>query len=640
MAYIKKYLDSSSKQIKDKLSHSDFAGQNIMAAILQNLPNEAELTKIEYEGPRIALYSTNPTYLLKNAQTVSNMVNTIKKRIVVRIDESLRQPEKEATETIKKTLSHEMEITNILYDPALGEATVFVEKPSKYKTDEIPADIRLAEEIGWRVEIKKTPNTYTAIEAINRILKKTMSQRIRFHKEVGEKIFRSKLNDLVEANLVTLGGFGETGRSSILLSTHESRIMLDCGLNLSSEEPVKRFPRFDILGFNLDELDAIVLSHAHLDHTGFLPMLFKFGFDGPIYCSDPTLPLMYILQSEYLRNLKSDAQFSVRDIEQVVVHTFPLPFDIVTDISPDVKLTLCNAGHILGSALLHLHIGNGDHNLLYTGDMRYARNEHLENAVWNFPRVETIVIEGTYGDKEAFPRREVTNNQLIDEVNETISKGGTVLFPVPSVGLTQELMLIIKSYMQAGRLNKAKMLVERIIWDAASIYEIFPEYLSRELGKRVLSIEDKPFRDEFVFVDSVTLGEDPTIIFSPSSMLIGGPSVNYLEQISDNPLNKVILTAFQAAGTPGRLLRDGGREISVCGKDLKIKCQVQTVEGFSPHCDHGQTIAYVSKIRHKLRRILVNQGEKSSIHSLASSLNRSFKLPAQHPAIQESIRLV
>lgn len=610
-----------------------------MAAILKNLPNEAELTKIEYEGPRLALYSTNPTYLFKNPQTVSNMVNLIKKRIVVRIDESLRQPEHEAAEVIKRNLSEEIGVESIFFDPALGEATVFADKPSMLRTQEVPIEISLAGEIGWKLNIKKAPNTFTTLEAINSILKNTVSQRVRFLKEIGEKIFRTKLSDLVEANLMTLGGFGETGRSSILLSTHESRILLDCGLNMSSKESIRKFPRLDTLGFNLNELDGIVLSHAHLDHTGFLPTLFKFGFEGPIYCSDPTLPLMYILQTEYLRSVGSDTPFSGKDIEQVVIHTCPLSFDTVTDISPDIKLTLCNAGHILGSALVHLHIGNGDHNLLYAGDLRYAKGEQLDNAVWNFPRVETIVIESIYGDKDTFPRHEVADNLLIAEVNDTVSKGGSVLLPVPTIGLAQELMLSIKRHIQASRINATKILVERAISEACSIYEIFPEYLSREFSKKILNLE-KPFQDEFVFVDSVILDKTPAIIFSPSSMLVGGPSVSYLEQISDNPMNKIILTGFQADGTPGRLLQDGGLEIPLCGKVIKIKCQVQTIEGLSTHSDHGQTLAYVGKLRHKLRRILVNQGEKSSAHALASSLNRNFKILTQHPTVQESIRLV
>jgi predicted metal-dependent RNase len=351
---------------------------------------------------------------------------------------------------------------------------------------------------------------------------------------------------------------------------------------------------------------------------------------------------MYMLQSEYLKNIGTAAPYSLRDIEQVVVHTIPLSFGIVTDISPDVKLMLSNAGHILGSGLIHLHIGNGDHNLLYTGDLKFGKTYLLENAIWNFPRVETIIMESTYGDKQdIFPPREESNNCLIDSINDTISGGGKILLPVPSVGLAQELILIIHMYMKAGKIDKTKMLIEKIILEASSVHEVFPEYLSREMNHRVLDTQDAPFREqEFNFVESARLTSGPAIIFSPSSMLIGGPSVEYLRQISEDPRNKLILTSYQAAGTPGRHIQDGGREISVCGQTIAINCKVQKIEGFSSHSDYNQLVAYINRLKSKLRRILVNHGERANVQNLASSLNRMFKIPTQHPLVQEATKLM
>ncbi len=629
--------------MQGKQPHHEFTSQNIMAAILQNLPSEAELTKIEYEGPRIALYSKNPGYLLRNAQVVSNMVNSIKKRIVIRVDESLRRPEDEAMELFEKTIGKEIDVANIFFDSALGEAVIFTNRPYLVsKTGDELVNIELAQKTGWKVEIRRAPHIISTIEHINRILQDTVTQRVRFYKEVGEKIFRVKLDEIVEASLITLGGFEEVGRSSILISTHESKILLDCGINTSCNDSSKSFPRFDITGFDLNELDAIVLSHAHLDHTGFLPALFKFGFTGPVYCSEPTLPLMYLLQKEYLKNMGTTCLYSLRDIEQVVVHSIPLSFGIVTDISPDVKLTLSNAGHILGSALIHLHIGNGDHNLLYTGDLKFGTTYSLENASWNFPRVETIIMESTYGEKDdIFPGREESNECLINSINDTISEGGTVLLPVPSVGLAQELMLIIDMHMKTGKIRKTKMLIEKIILEASSIYEVFPEYLSREMNHRLLNEEDSPFSWElYNFVESARLDNGQAIILSPSSMLIGGPSVGYLRQISDDPRNKLILTSYQAAGTPGRYIEEGGRQISVCGQTITINCQVEKVEGFSSHSDYNQLVAYINRLKSKLRRILVNHGERPSVQNLASSLNRMFKISTQHPMIQEATKLI
>src|SRR3712207_72619 len=159
----------------------------------------------------------------------------------------------------------------------------------------------------------------------------------------------------------------------MLLETLESKIVLDCGLNLSAKDSLAAIPRFDIAGISMEDIDAVVLSHAHLDHTGFLPALFKYGYSGPVYCTEPTVLLMSMLQREYIRHCGNDALYSEQDVDKVVTHAITLMHGIVTDISPDVKLVLSNSGHIIGSTSIHLHIGNGEHNLVYTSDMKFGK---------------------------------------------------------------------------------------------------------------------------------------------------------------------------------------------------------------------------------------------------------------------------
>jgi len=619
------------------------ASQNIMAVILHSLPSESGLTKVEYEGPRIALYSKNPSYLIQNAQVVSNMVNTIKKRIVVRTDESIRKSEEESIEILNKAIPKEAGMIETFFDQALGEILIFVEKPSLLvNTGEDFDSIDLVEKTGWKIRFRKAPQEMSTVRSINQTLYNTANKRIHFYKEVGEKIFRSKLDEMTEASLITLGGFGEIGRSSMLLSTHESKILLDCGINVSSKDPLISLPRFDITGLGVNEIDAIVLSHAHLDHTGFLPSLFKYGYRGPVYCSEPTLPLMNLLQREYIRNTDTKL-YSDKDIDDVIMHTIPLSFGTVTDISPDVKLMLSNSGHILGSASIHLHIGNGDHNVVYTGDIKFGKTSSLENASWNFPRVESIIIESTYGGKEdVFPQRGETDIHLIDSINKTIGENGKVLIPVSSIGLSQELILSINRYMKTGKITETKVLVEKIITDATSIYESYPEYLSKEIKHIILRGEENPFRSkQFVTIESETLEEEePAIILAPSSMLICGPSVEYLGQISDNPKNKLILASFQAAGTPGKIILDGSRQVTINNRNIKINCQIEKVWGFNTHSDYNQLIAYINRLRPKLQRVLVNHGERNKIQNLASSINKIFKIQTQHPLVQEAIKLL
>jgi predicted metal-dependent RNase len=479
------------------------------------------------------------------------------------------------------------------------------------------------------------------IEALYKTLAEKTSQRIKFYREVGDKIFRPKLSDQAEASLLTLGGFAEIGRSCMLLETRESKIILDCGLNVSAKDPLAATPRFDIAGISMEDIDAVVLSHAHLDHTGFTPALFKYGYRGPVYCTEPTILLMSMLQREYLRHCGSDTFFSEQDIDNAVTHTITLMHGIVTDISPDVKLVLSNSGHIIGSTSVHLHIGNGEHNLVYTGDMKFGKTLTLENASWNFPRVETMIIESTYGGKEDIMcSHEQAEAHLATAIESTVAAGGHVLMPVPAVGVSQELILLLDRFTKSGSL-RTKVLVEKIISEATAVYEAYPEFLSKELGNHVLESETSQFGPQFPIVESDTLKpSEPAIVLAPSSMLVGGPSVDYLKQIANDPRNTLIMLSYQSLDTPGRALLDGARQITIKGESVKVECQVKRIDGLSSHSDYNQLMAYVMRLRPKLRRVLVNHGERPKAQNLASMINKQLRIQTQHPLVQEAIKLL
>jgi KH/beta-lactamase-domain protein len=611
-----------------------------MAVILQSLPHEASLTKIEYEGPCIALYSKNPSYLLQNNQLVLNMVNSIKKRIVIRPDESLRLSQDESIKVIANTIPIEAGVAGTFFDAVLGEAVIFAKKP--WTILHGGGDFDLTKKIGWKVRVRKAPQNMLPFETLYKTLANAVSQRLKFYREVGDKIFRPKLTEQAEASLLTLGGFAEIGRSCMLLETSESKIILDCGFNASAKDPLAATPRFDIAGISMEDVDAVVLSHAHLDHTGFLPALFKYGYSGPVYCTEPTLLLTSMLQRDYLRHSGNSAFYSEPDIDSAVTHTITLMHGIVTDISPDVKLVLSNSGHIIGSTSIHLHIGNGQHNLVYTSDMKFGKTLTLENASWNFPRVETMIIESTYGGKEDImcPREQAEAN-LASAVERTVKAGGHVLLPVPAVGISQELILILDRFTKAGRLQ-TKVLVEKIISEATAVYEAYPEFLSKDLGKSILESETSHFGSQFSIVQSETLNpSEPAVVLAPSSMLIGGPSVGYLKQIANDPKSMVIMLSYQSLETPGRALLEGTRQITIGGSEtIELECQVERIDGLGSHSDYNQLMAYVMRLRPKLRRVLVNHGERPKAQNLASMINKQFRIQTQHPLVQEAIKLL
>ena len=326
----------------------------------------------------------------------------------------------------------------------------------------------------------------------------------------------------------------------------------------------------------------------------------------------------------------------------MVIHTIPLTFGSVTDISPDIKITLGNSGHIIGSSVIHVHIGNGDHNLVYSGDLKFGKTYSLDNAVWNFPRVETLIIEGTYGGKQdVFPHRDEADTILIESINNTLIRGGKVLLPVPSVGLPQELILTINQYMTAGKIKKSTMLIEKIIAETTCVYESNLQYLSKDLQAVLIQGNENPLRpDNMKIVDSAALDDKPAIIMSPSSMLTGGPSVHYLKQICDSSKNKMIFTSYQMTGTLGRSIQEGFTRRLVEDKEFDLECEIETINGLSSHNDYNQSLAYISRMKQKLRRVLVNHGEKTRVQNLANSVSKIFKIQTQHPLVHESVRLI
>ncbi|HEV2877144.1 MAG TPA: MBL fold metallo-hydrolase RNA specificity domain-containing protein, partial [Nitrososphaeraceae archaeon] len=353
-------------------------------------------------------------------------------------------------------------------------------------------------------------------------------------------------------------------------------------------------------------------------------------------------PLMICEQMQYIKKAANEAVYSTEDIKKVIAHTIPLNLGIVTDISPDVKLALTPSCHILGSSMMHLHIGSGDHNIVYTGEMRFQEPFLFSRPTFNFPRAETLIIESTYGNKDdIFPDYELAVQRFVNSMNTTLSNRGMVLIPVPHIGLAQEILLIIDRYMALGKIAKTKMLVEKSIAEIWSIHEVYSEYLSEEINNLVQQINKNRFSSgDFTVVQSHILDNEPAVIVAPLFSNDGGPSLNYLEQISQRHDSKIILTSYQMPGSLGRFIQEGGKKMSVAGQQIEVRCVVEKIEGLDVHSDYNQLINYVSKLRPKLRRVLVNNGERSKVQNLAASINRMLKIQTQHPSVLEAVKLV
>ena len=633
---------------KDKVEISHY--------ILEHVPREAEVTRVEYEGPMLSVYAKKPEILVDQSSIIAEIVGVIRKRIVIRPDPSVRLPEPEAEKIARELIDPQAEITDINFDPSLGEIIIETKKPGLAIGRNGTVLQEIIKKTKWRPQVLRSPPIKSKIVTnMRHYMHSESKERERILRTIGERVFRPKIYEVGDVRMTVLGGAQEVGRSAFLIKTRESSVLLDCGIHPGSQRPFESFPRFDCPEFQIDSLDAVVISHAHLDHCGLIPFLYKYGYDGPVYCSAPTSNLMTLLQLDYLDVAGKQGitpYYDQKDVRECVLHTIPLRFGVVTDIAPDIRLTLHNSGHILGSAMAHLHIGEGLHNVVYTGDYKFGRTMLLEAAASEFPRVETIITESTYsGPDDVMPSRAEAEEHLTQVINATLERRGKVLIPVPAVGRAQEIMLIIDDYMKRGLMREAPVFIEGMISEATAIHTAYPEYLGREVRHSILHEEVNPFQsDYFTIVEHPSVRQgiidgEPCIVLATSGMLEGGPVIEYFKCWAADPKNVIVFVSYQIEGTLGRRVQKGVSEVATMDNEGKmavaqVKLQVETISGFSGHSDRRQLIAYLAHLKPKPERVFMVHGEKSKIFNLANFVDKKAGINAIVPSVLETFRLL
>jgi uncharacterized protein len=630
---------------------------DILKEILSQLPGDIISSAI-FEGANIVLYTKDKKFFLDNSGAIKKVVDNIKKRVELRPDPSLCMDSEKAEKEIKKIIPKEGELGNIIFDPQRSIVIIEAEKPGIVIGKQGNFLQTIKEKTFWVPVIKRTPVIRSQlIENIRSVLYANNDYRKKFLDKIGHRIYDGWLRGKKEEwiRLTYLGGGRQVGRSALLLQTPESRILIDCGMdpatNIGSSEA---YPYLESPDFNINELDAVIISHAHLDHCGFLPYLFKYGYKGPVYCTTPTRDVMALLQLDSVkisRNEGKEPIYTSEEVKETVKHTITLEYGEVTDITPDVRITLYNAGHILGSSMVHLHVGNGLHNLLYTGDVKYGKTLLLNPADTKFPRLETLMLESTYGGKECVPQtRDESEDLTVEAITNTINNGGKVLIPTLGIGRSQEIMLIVEKLVKQGRLKEIPVYIDGMVWDVTAIHTAYPEFLNNNIRKLVFHKDDNPFLNPiFKRVGSpkerqqIMEEEGPCVILATSGMLMGGPSVEYLKGLCDNKKNTLMFVSYQGQGSLGRRIQRGEKEFMMNkgGKNevYEIKLNIITVEGFSGHSDRNELMRFVQNSQPRPRKVILNHGESSRCLDLASSIHKSFRIETVCPRNLESIRI-
>ena len=633
---------------------------NILKEILKIVDEDGnKISDAGFEGANIVLYTKDENFFINDEGIVKKAVNEFKKRIELRPDPSICLKEEAAEKIIRKLLSDESDVDNIIFDHQRSIVIIETEKPGMAigKQGQTLRDIR--EQTLWVPTIRRTPAIKCKlIEDIRSVLYQNNDYRKKFLNQTGHRVYdgwiRGKKSEWVR--LTFLGGGRQVGRSCILLQTPESRVLLDCGIDPGVDiTNSSAFPYLESPDFKIDELDAVIVSHAHLDHSGLIPLLVKFGYKGPIYCTEPTRDIMSLLHLDMVKIMRSEGKdpiYSSEEVKEMVKQTVTVGYEEVTDVTPDVRITMYNSGHIIGGSMVHMHIGNGLHNLLYTGDIKNIRTALLDPAASHFPRLESVIVESTYGGKENHqPTREECEKELGEIIKETTKRNGKVLIPVLGVGRAQEVMLILESMVRNGTLEEIPVYVDGMVWDVTAIHTAYPEFLNSSVRKQIFHKDENPFLSNiFKRVGSAKERQEiieeggPCVILATSGMMVGGASVQYFRGMCDNPKNSLVFVCYQSEGSLGKRVQRGEKEInySNSGKNemMFVKLEVHTIEGLSGHADRRELMNFLRRASPRPKRVILNHGESSRCLDMASSVHKQFKIETSAPKNLESIRLV
>lgn len=414
-----------------------------------------------------------------------------------------------------------------------------------------------------------------------------------------------------------LGACREVGRSCFLVEGKQ-KTLLDCGLKFSEGEEYPLLQKKQ-----MKQLDRVVLSHAHLDHSGYLPALYEHGFAGKTFCTKPTRDLVQVLLADYLRlaKEKGKAAYSQKSVTKLLANTEILDYSDEKNFEK-TGIRFEEAGHILGSAMTLLRHEGGV--LCYTGDVNFRETRLLEPAREGVS-ANSLIIESTYGAKtDKHVSSKAAANEFVSLVKKTLENGGKAIVPTFAIGRGQEVLFTLESFMRSGALPEVPIYLEGMVKKALRIYRHNAVFLKREVQLRILTSDDDPFKSShYRFSEkrdrSDVLEGGPCIVLSTSGMLNGGPVLHYLEKLGDDKNNALIMVGYQAEGTRGRQLLEGAKELVLDGgKTIPISLQVLQAP-FSAHADHDELVKFAKSVQ-GLEKVFCVHGEASKAGELAADI--------------------
>lgn len=444
-----------------------------------------------------------------------------------------------------------------------------------------------------------------------------------------------------KVKLVFCGGAGEVGASCYLLCIDGKKILLDCGTRMKGgKDSLPDLRRIQELG----GVDAIIISHAHMDHTGSLPIVSKEYPEAKIYMTHATKDLIRVLLYDSLKIMNNAegeipiyAEKHVQEmLSRIICYSPQYTFEPIKD--SDIKITFYNAGHIAGAALIYIQGKEGT--LLYTGDVSGVEQQTVNAATVPKLRPDVLIMESTYGDK-LHSNRQVEEERLIEIVKENILNKGKILIPAFALGRAQEIILLLKKAINKGKLPKFKIYVDGMVKDINRMYKLNPNYLKRNLAKKIFKGNDIFYDDNIIPVsnneirDEIVNLDEGLCVVSSSGMLKGGPSTFYAEKFASDERNYIAITGYQDEEAPGKEILDlldtdeKDRYININDKNIPLKCGIGKY-GLSAHGDKVELMGIIN--RTTPRKIFLVHGDKDVISIFANEVNRDARAQVYVPS--------
>lgn len=437
-----------------------------------------------------------------------------------------------------------------------------------------------------------------------------------------------------ERTLTFYGAAGTVTGSKHLVRSGDRTLLLDCGLFQGLKE--LRLRNWAEPPFDPRTLDAVVLSHAHIDHSGYLPLLVKLGFRGPIYCTTGTADLLRVLLPDSSHLMEEEAEYANRRgyskhhpalplfSSDDVAGVFPLlrlqAYHEAFDVLPGVRCTLRRTGHILGSASVELLWESDGKRLVFSGDLGRWHRPILRDPEL-LPAADVLLVESTYGDRL---HAQDPAEHLARVISETAHRGGTVLIPAFAVGRVQELIWTLRKLEDTGKVPLLSVYVDSpMAIDVTALYCQHPEDYDEEVAQAMREERCPLCCQQYHLLRTVEESKwlsdrrGPMVIIAGSGMMTGGRILHHLRQRLPDARNTLLLVGYQALGTRGRALQEGARTLRMHGQDVPVRAQVESIDGLSAHADQSEILRWLGGFESAPEKTYIVHGEDNPAHALA-----------------------